>query len=129
MELQIIPFRARHVTSIAPLVSDEMKALATMAQTQGRGFTGCILGEPVGCAGIVVQRAGMGEAWALFSPILKTMPLSLYRAVKRGMDEIVLEMHLTKLYAVVEPGDERAANFMRHLGFEMKKHLYYREVR
>ena len=129
MELQIIPFRARHVSVIAPNVSEEMMILAECAERTGRGYTGCLLGDPVGCAGVAIQRAGMGECWALFSPIIKTMPLSLFRAVKKGLDEIILESRLTTLYAVVEPTDKSAARFMEHLGFEMKKHLYYREVR
>ena len=124
----MIPFRARHVPLIKPDVSDEWQQLALEAQEEGRGYTACLMGDPIGCAGVRVHANNSGEAWALFSPLIKKLPLSLFRAVSKGLNEIIAEEKLTKVWSIVDPKDEAACRFMTHLGFGVAKHLYEREI-
>jgi hypothetical protein len=129
MKIQVIPFRARHIPLIKPDVSEEWQELALTAQEHGRGYTACLRGDPIGAAGVRVLNSTTGEAWALFSPRIKTLPFSLYRSVSKGLNEIIAEEKLKKVWALVNPDDEAALRFMQHLGFAMSRHLYELEVR
>ena len=124
LKFQIIPFRARHLSLIAPIVSPEMLELGRSAEQTGRGFTACLLGNPIGAAGVAIQRPGLGEAWALFSPLIRSRKLELYRAVASGLKEIIQETRIKKIYAVIQPNDEAAVRFIEHLGFKLSGHLY-----
>ena len=130
MQLQVIPFRARHIPEIRPDVDESMKRLAAIAEDRGWAWTACLLGTPVGAAGVAIEpapkgeRPERGEAWALFSPVVKTMPISLYKAVSKGLAEVKAETRVKYIAAIVEPGDAAAGRFMRHLGFNLAKHLY-----
>lgn len=126
LEIKVIPFRARHVPLIRPDVGPEWIELAETAQEHGRGYTACLLGDPIGCAGIRVHGNGIGEAWALFSPLLKTMPKALFKNVRHGMLEIIAEEKLKTVWALVDPEDETAQQFMERLGFRMKHWIYER---
>lgn len=128
MNVQIIPFRARHVPLIKPEAGKEWLELAEAAQENGRGYTACLLGDPIGAAGVRLHAQGIGEAWALFSPLIKAMPKSLFKSVSKGLNEIIAEEKLTKIWALVDPEDETAQQFMEHLGFRMKHWIYEREV-
>jgi len=104
-----------------------MRQLALVGQNAGHAFTACALGRPIGAAGVTLQIAGRGQAWAIFSPLIRNRPVSLFRAVKHGLEEIIAETKVKKLYAVVDQDDEAAKRFMTHLGFHVKQHLFERE--
>jgi len=128
VEIQIIPFRARHVPLIRPDAGPEWIDLAEEAQEGGRGYTACLLGDPIGAAGVRVHGNGIGEAWALFSPLLKTMPKALFKNVSKGLNEIIVEEKLKKIWALVDPEDEIAQRFIERLGFHMKHWIYEKEL-
>lgn len=124
----MIPYRARHVALIKPDVSDEWQELALRAQDEGRGYTACLEGDPIGCAGVRVINPGVGEAWALFSPLIRTMPKTLFKAVRTGLDEIIAEEKLKKLVSIVDMEDKAALRFMAHLGFSPKRLIVERTL-
>lgn len=130
-KFEVIQFRAKHVRQIQPDASPEMIELAEWGEIGGRGFTACISGNPIGAAGIVVHREGMGEAWALFSPVIKRFPKSLFIAVKKGLEEIIEERQdLITLVSIVQGDDRQAVNFLKHLLFEPNgKVIYERRLR
>lgn len=125
MKIQLIPFRARHVPLIRPNVDDITMALALESERSGRGYTACLLGDPIGCAGVWLHGKE-GQVWALFSPLIKTMPVQLYKACKKGLDEVITEIQPTLLYARVDEADAQAARFMKRLGFAPTHRLYER---
>lgn len=102
--------------------------LAEQAQRAGHAFTACLLGDPIGAAGVAIMDGNQGQAWALFTPLIKTLPLGLYRAVSKGLREVIVETRLRKIYAVIDPEDEKAQRFMEHLGFRMQRLLYERNL-
>lgn len=130
MKLQIIPFRARHLPHIRPDVNPEMQDLAWVAQEAGNAFTACLLGEYIGAAGVIVRESNLAEAWAVFSPTIKTFKRDLYVAVKHGLQEIIDENKVKKVTALIDPADAAAKRFIEHLGFNygMTRDFYYREV-
>jgi hypothetical protein len=103
-------------------VSEEWRQLALTAQELGCGYTACLLGDPIACAGMRIDAADRtGEAWSLFSPVIKAMPLSLFRIVSKGLNEVIAEEKLKLVWSIIDPNNETAVRFIRHLGFE--RHL------
>jgi hypothetical protein len=94
-----------------------MRELANFAQERGHAFTACLLGNPIGAAGITMTSINSGQAWAVFSPLLKTAPIALFKACKHGIDGVIAETGIKKIYAVAPIDDKVACRFMRHLGF------------
>lgn len=126
---QIIPFRPRHVRWIKPDATESMIKLAEYAAENGFSYTACLLGTPIGAAGMCLKEANTAELWAMFTPMFKSMPVTLYRAVIEKFAETRAKIGpLEKLYAIVDPGDEAAIRFVKRIGGKMTKHVYEFEV-
>lgn len=135
MQLQIIPFKARHVQVIKPDASVEMLNLAKIAEAKGYAFTGCLMGDPIGAAGIAIQHPGVGEAWTLFSPLLKAQfRVTLLRMVRKLINDVTEEAQLRDIYCYVLPDDLKAQEFVEELQVNgdhprLTQFLYQWEVR
>jgi hypothetical protein len=108
---------------INPAVSEDMLRLAEIAESRAWAWTAMLLGQPVGAAGVAISD-GRGEAWALFSPVIKTLPVGLYKAVGQGLAEIKAESGVSLIVATVAAEDAQAGRFLKHLGFDLTKHWY-----
>jgi len=114
---------------ISPFVDENIMELGKIAERLGWAKTGMLCGDPVGAAGVTIKsdfpgQAPRGEVWALFSPIVKCMPKSLYVAAMRGLAEVKKETGITQMWALCQPQDEAAARFLQHLGFSLAHHMY-----
>ncbi len=127
--IQIIPFRARHLREIVPEMDNDLMELAKVAEQAGHAFTACLLGNPIGAAGITLTSNNTGQAWTFFSPLIKSMPKLLFKTVKDKLDEVIVETRLNKIYAVTTINDPIAQRFMKHLGFPPPtQYLYERKI-
>jgi len=130
LKLQIIPFRVRHLDVIKPDVTPEQKGM--MSSNAGKyAFTGCLLGDPVGCAGVMIDDENIGWGWSFFTPLLKTaVKIQLLRTVRRLIDEVIIESGVKEIRVIVEPTDAKAVQFAAWLGFDTKapKHMYTRRI-
>ena len=105
-------------------------ALGRIAESYGWAKTGMLCGDPVGAAGVAIrrehasQKIGTGEVWALFSPVIKTLPKALYKATALGLAEVKRETGVMDMWALCLPGDQAAARFLEHLGFTLEFHRY-----
>jgi hypothetical protein len=125
MKIQLIPFRARHVALIRPDVDPAMMALAQAAERSGRGYTACLMGDPIGCAGVWMHGKD-GQVFSYFSPLLKRMPVQLFKAAKRGLAEVIEELKPESLYARIDENDQAAVRFITRLGFDPTHRIYER---
>lgn len=85
---------------------------------EGPGYTAMLLGQPIGAAGVSILRPGVGEAWAIFSPLIKTMPFAIHRNVKKILARIIAEQHLRRVHAAIDPQDKIAVRWIGRLGFQ-----------
>ena len=111
MRPQIIPFRARHLKEILPDATEEQQWMALLAQESGPGYTAFLFGKAVGAAGVSIQKPGLGEAWAIFTPLLKFYPLWLHRECKARLAKI----QGIQVYAQAENCNEK---WLMRLGFK-----------
>lgn len=124
MKFQIIPFRVRHVKLIRPDASDDMMALALAAERSGRAYTACLVGDPIGAAG-VWMHGQEGQVWTLFSPLIKRQPVQLYKLVREKLEEVTNEFKPRLLYARCIRTDPQAVRFLQRLGFDIAPYDYY----
>jgi len=118
LKIGVIPFRAKHLAEIEPRVTGEMITLGQLAECSGSAYTAVLCGDPIGAAGIAVVRPGMGEAWSLFSPLIKRFPLALHKAASRLIPEVTKRHNLRRVCAMVDEGDAVAVRWIERLGFE-----------
>lgn len=127
MNVQVIPFRARHVPIIKPDVSEFEMARAYRDEKIAYAKTVCLLGDPMGCGGITPFEDGSAEAWALFSPLSKCFGKAMFKACKQGILEAERELNPTVLFARADLEDEAAQRFLQHLGYKAACYLYMRQ--
>ena len=95
-----------------------MLELAKVAELNGVGWTACILGEPIGCAGMAVRSPYFGEPWAIFSPILKDcFAKTLYKLTKRYLEEALAKIAPLPAVSIIDKDNTAGRRFVEHLGF------------
>lgn len=131
LKLQIIPFRVRHLAEINPTLSAKAMAIARRAEECGIAWTACLLGDPVGAAGMEIGPNGIAQVWTEFSPLIKTMPKAFFQATRNYLEKAIAEHSPETLQAIVDENDDSAVRFIEHLGFPRKerKFLYERKIR
>jgi len=125
--MRIIDFKPEHYREIEEIYSepkltdilfgqaDEMEAVAkagpcwTLITDDGR---------VIGCVGMTMLWQGVGQAWAVFSPLVKEYGIAVSRAVKRMISHGFDEYGLDRLQAIVLPEEDRNIKWARFLGFE-----------
>lgn len=89
---------------------------AIKAESRDDAFTVCLRGDPIGCGGVTMTD-GNGEMWGLFSPVIKTMPVALFRATRDCLNRIVEKQKPKELFSCADIIDDKSRRFLEHLGF------------
>ena len=127
--IQVIPFRARHVPLIKPGVTEFEMARAERDEKIAHARTVCLLGDPIGAGGITPFEDGSAEAWAIFSPLSKHYAKAMFQACKQGIVEAEAELNPHVLFARADLEDEAAQRFLEHLGYKAACYLFMKERR
>lgn len=72
----------------------------------------------IGCIGMIMLWQGVGQAWAVFSPLIEEHGIAVSRAAKRMISHGFDEYGLDRLQAIVLPEEGRNIKWARFLGFE-----------
>ena len=87
------------------------------AEEDGMAFT-VLLGDKVVCsAGIIKEREGVGNAWALYPPDIGSYHIDP-RIVKDKMKELMAKNNIWRLGATARADFPAAHSYLRYLGFE-----------
>lgn len=92
-------------------------------KTGGPAYTLIVEDVPVVCAGVILNEWGRAEAWSLLSNAFYKHKIKAYRAIKAGLDSIVIENKLTRIQATVDSNSPEAIDFIECLGFEYEGRL------
>lgn len=126
-DVRVVPFRAEHLLDMhlrehdrrsVSAVPGGLKALAPLWKAGGPAFTLLDGERTLACAGVLLPRRGLGEAWAVTSPGVERAALSLHRAAKRGLTEIIESRGLCRVQATVSMKNKAAIRWAERLGFE-----------
>lgn len=116
---------------VRPFVPEDYVALATPQEPPGvaqrlgvdlamggPAFTGLLDGQPVGCAGVLLMAwPGVGRAWTVLGPRVRTEPLWLSRMVVRRLRTIIAEHRLIRVEADVLATDPIGRCWVEWMGF------------
>jgi hypothetical protein len=105
-----------------PLMEDkELIAWAKLNEVAGPGFTWFADEKVMGCGGI--RTAGIGEAWAVFSPEVKSCKKDLLILTRENFKHIIEQLNLWQVFATTKDISPEQSNFLEHLGF-VKRECY-----
>lgn len=111
----------RQVTSgLSPLVGVTSDEVAWAYKHRGVAYTGFVDGEIAGCAGVLVQWPGMGEAWAILTDVGRAHPIFVHRVVSRTLREIIVHSRLRRVQADVVAAFAVGRRWVERLGFEFE---------
>jgi hypothetical protein len=127
LKATLVPFQAWHAKHIDSNVSEAFKRMApfyeAMHMKNGESYTALLGDHPMGAGGILILREGIGDAWMLLSPLIRSMPLFLSRTTRRMHKEIAARFDLRRIQMSVDARDEAAFKWAVFLGFQNETHL------
>ena len=91
---------------------------ASFFERSGPAYTYMKGDAPVGCAGVVILRKGLGEAWSLVSKDSGVNPLTIHRMVKKTLMDIIEQHGLNRVQANTILSDQVGARWLELLGFK-----------
>jgi hypothetical protein len=126
--LTLAPFQASHLALLGEL-SDSMVGMGMLhketmygriLEQAGPASSAFDKDELIGCGGVGMYWAGVGEAWLVLSSRISDFPVSLHRIVCTELSRIVSEHHLHRVQTVVPYDHKRAKRWIERLGFEFE---------
>lgn len=118
---ELVPFRAEHMTGVRWIEEEYARIYglerAFALYEKHPGVSGFCNGKLVGCGGIVVPYAGLGEAWAIAGPGMLTHKKWFHATIKDEMHRLRKLLGLRRLQAMVRDDFEVSKIWLEHLGF------------
>lgn len=128
MTMHIVPFRPEHLNGLVNVSEPELQGVKVEASlADSIGWTGMENDEVLGIIGVKILWAGVGDAWAVFTPQAQKYMLSISRKAKRGINTFMEEQKLVRLQTVVRVGNAVALRWAQWLGFHTEGYMewYY----
>jgi len=124
--LQLVGFMADHANAIIQggLNDDRNMPPIQVSQfvedmcNENASFTGVINDDLVACAGVYPVWDGLGEAWFLASHRIFENPITVSRAVRRGLEKIMDENNYHRVQAHVNGEWSNARRWAKLMGME-----------
>jgi len=93
----------------------------------GPAFTGVSKDGIIACGGVLVLWKGVGEAWAITSPLVNLYPLTFAKIIKKKLKWIISEFSLCRVQTVVDKEHIISRKWVEWMGFKeeglMRKYL------
>lgn len=124
---ELIPFRAEHMAGVRWIEEEYARIYglerAFSLYEKHPGVSGFCNGKLVGCGGIVVPYAGLGEAWAIAGPGMLTHKKWFHGTIKEEMHRLRRILGLRRLQAMVRKDFKTSQDWLWHLGFKYEATL------
>lgn len=119
--MEIVPFEIEHFDRMelpdGSWQRREDRAIFACYPKVGPAFTLMSGGVPICSGGIATLWDGVGEAWMLISKHVQRHPVSVYRSVLNGMNDIIEKQGLHRIQAVVKEDDRTSVRWIERLRF------------
>lgn len=86
--------------------------------SMGPAFTGYAHDKIIAAGGIVVMWKGVGEAWALTSPLVRQYPIFFTRTIRNYLNGLIITHKFERVQSVVQKDYEMAIRWIEALGFK-----------
>lgn len=87
----------------------------------GPAYTLFIDEIPVMCAGVVILKPGLGEAWMVLSSLFYRYKKECFMVVRDRLEIIIHGQNLKRVQALIETDFPKAEHWLYHLGFLREK--------
>lgn len=117
---RLVPFRAEHLLAIAsrnPFDNDLIDG-AYRKEVDGPGFTAFVDDKVLACAGVLVERPGVGFAWTVFGHDFPRYAVWLTRTIKLALRDIIRGCKLHRVEAHVLESQSVERKWIELFGFE-----------
>lgn len=125
--MDLTPYENSHLNFMPPRESERhiLEREPDMHELRMRGpawtlWTGRWNTEPIGAAGIIIFRKGVGEAWLRGSTRMAQWPMAAARYTRRMLGQAMAANGLHRVQITVRMTDARAIRFALWLGFELE---------
>ena len=121
--MQLIPFKAAHADLFEARWPGSIEGAADpdallAGETLGPAWTLLCDGRVIGCGGVMLLWAGVGEGWMLPGTRAQHHRFAMHRAVARMLNEVQTMKRLNRVQTVVHVHYPRSVRWLERLGFE-----------
>lgn len=90
-----------------------------ISQNLGKGpaFTGTSNGDIIACAGVLIFWKGVGEGWAVTSPLVEKYKLTFAKVIHEKLTEIIKNYSLERVQTVVDAEHKISQEWLKRMGF------------
>jgi hypothetical protein len=122
---RVIPFHVEHYIEATREMALEIapREAALLYRKTGPAWTAMVGDQVAACAGIIVLHHGLGEAWAVVTPLGLANVRFVHRAVRDGLQAIIQEHSLIRVQAKVIAGFFPGRLWAAHLGFREESRM------
>jgi len=119
MKLRIVPLEVEHYRQAmgdsCPWLDVDQAAREHLSH--GPAFSGLIGDDLAACAGVMIPWVGLGEAWAVLTPLGRQHPMMVHRAILRFLRSIIEHEQLVRVHADAVREFHVARRWLLRLGF------------
>jgi hypothetical protein len=127
---KVVPFTVEHFNQMT--LKPDMKAETDLIPEYDnylknyvrQGYAYTLIREEDGAivwaSGVLLHYPGMGECWALTTPLIHKYPKTVARVVRKILFEIIINNKLFRVQVTCKAKDKRAVKFLKFLGFEIE---------
>ena len=94
---------------------------------KGMAFTGVNEGGIIACGGVLPIWKGVGEAWAVTSPLVQKYPLVFAKTMRSKLIEIIIANSFERVQTIVDAEFRVSQRWLERMGFkyegEMEKYI------
>lgn len=125
--VRVVPCTPEHLMAVDIPMTETERTLRTRSAVHGRDVLehsarALLSGDHVlACFGVVMFWPGVAHAWAMISEEARKYPISLTRCVSREIEQFEKRWSIRRLEAAVVIDDERAARWLKVLGFNLER--------
>jgi len=124
--VELVPFESVHLDQFDDIEGEliflgaAFKATLEDTDTDGPGFTGIYKDEIIGCGGVRLFWAGVGEAWGFYPQRFFRYTKEVFWYTKTMLNKIIMQFSLRRVQATARVDYPEAQNWLRHLGFRIE---------
>ncbi len=130
--ISVVEFKAEDLPAICadpvdPEITLEFAERWAVECERGLSYTGMLDGSPIGMIGIIINRAGVGNVWAIFNRRILKHKKTVLRSIRVMLEEYILPAAPMRLRALAKVDFPASHILLEHLGFKRKglyKDLY-----
>jgi len=116
---KLVAFEPKHLSLFQHMPAEmRMGDAVDLSKLKGPAYTMFKDDDAVGSAGVDLYWQGVGEAWVIIGPLFYKYKFTCHKTIVEMLEMLEKKYNLHRIQATCLDGFEKAAKWLRHLGFE-----------